>query len=861
MEEQFVDSFSQPGVVGAICRITAIAVLAAAFTVSAQDPEPAAASADSSTPVAEPADAAPAGISPVEAVAESAAPTPEPLPTIPVPEPPPEKVERVRDRDEPVKIDDIVVTAQKIKERPQDVPVAMTILNEEQLDRQKITQFTDLSRAVPSIEVFGQPGNADTRISIRGISTESFSVTAEQAVSLVVDGVVLGKAPAVSLFDVGRVEVLRGPQGTLFGKNSSAGVISVVTNAPDTSRFAAGGHVDFGSEFGYRLMQGTMNIPLFDNMALRINAGQSLTKGFVHNNPRNEDSEQQIDGFRARLLWDILPDLTFNLIADYEQQYTSEQIYLLFRKFDDAATGQPKPLPDCGGAYASDENRVSCNGDPTFNDGKSWGFSGQFEWNLGDHALTSISAYRRYTQYNEIDVDGLTGNYYNNANEFNNSVLSQELRIASRTTGRFRYVAGGYYSDSHVPNFLTQVIGGDMLLALGTGTVPISLCTMLGICVNDLFGLNQPNRYTADIKSMALFGQATYQLFDPLKLIGGLRYTRDDVRMVSVNYVGVALGLPVLQDLSPLIPLNEPLLGASKVDNLSWKAGLQYDFSRHLMSYFTASRGYKGPQVVFNPPNLIPGLDIPNVTLPTPASISIVRPEYPMAYELGLKSTLFGGLLAANLNLFHTKIKDFQSSSFNGQGDFTPNNIPSVVTKGAELDLFGYLGPGLQINGGLLYNKVTYPHPYFVNCTQVGPECPDTEAGTLQDIGGKQLIIAPRWKVTLAPEYSFGLPFATTGFVSVDAVYRSAMHFTASDDTRTEVSGRTVFGARIGVRDSMDSWEVSVFARNLTDRRNPAYVFAPYLLGSATAPGTDTSGHALYTESLRFIGVSVGARF
>lgn len=834
--------------------------------VSAPDapaPQPAASEAP---PPSAPAEAPP----PLETIAVE--------PLSPVAEPP--ETEAVEDGTSATALDAIVVTAERRVERLQDVPVAITVVNQKQMEAANVTQVTDLSRLAPALEVNGQPGNADTRISIRGISTESFSVTAEQAVSLVVDGVVMGKAPTVSLFDVGRVEVLRGPQGTLFGKNASAGVISISTNPPDPSRFMAGLRSDIGSEWNYRLLQASVNVPVGDTAAIRINAGQTNTDGFYRNVVRDQDSEQRIEGGRVRLLWDILPTLTLNLIADYEQQYTSEQIYLLFSQHDDADTGEPKPIPRCEGTYASRDITTTCNNDPTFNDGKAWGYSAQVEWLVGDYTINSITALRRYQQYNEIDVDGLDGNYYNNANSFNNRVLTQELRIASPYDDRLRYVAGVFFSDSHVPNFLDQIIGPDLLASVVTGAVGgnlddivsmlglpglnpstlLSLCSTLGICLGEAASLYQPNQYTADIVSKAAFAQFTFSVTEALKLIAGARYTRDDVRMVSSSYIGIDSGLfgdPII------IPQAQDLVGRDEVSALSWRAGLQYHWNDDVMTYFTASHGYKGPQIVFVPPNLIPGVDVGggSVTLPTPARIEYVKPEYPDDYQLGVKATLLGGLFAANAALFHTRIKDFQASVFNGQASFTPTNVPSVVTKGVELDLLGFLSENLMFNAGFLYNSATYPDNYKAACTQISDKCPDTDPETVQDIGGRQLVVAPKWKVTFSPQYSFDLPFRARGFVSADAVYRSSMHFSAAPDTRTEVDGRTTLGMRIGVRDPEDDWEVSLFGRNLTGEYNPAFLFAPYLLSSATTPDTTTTGQALYTESFRFYGISLGIRF
>ncbi|NGY04246.1 TonB-dependent receptor [Solimonas terrae] len=811
----------------------------------------------------DPADAAatPADAAAPAAVADGSSNTPAPLPTIPLPAgkaPAPPKA----DKQDDTSIAEVIVTAQKREERLQDVPLAITVIGKKQLEKQNISTTGDLARAAPAVEVNGEPGNPDTHLSIRGISTQSFSVTSEQAVSFVADGVVLGRAPSVSLFDIAQVEVLRGPQGTLFGKNSSAGVINVTTNKPDPGEFAAKLHADLSDEYDYRLLQGMINVPVSDNSALRIAAGQTYQSGFIHNNVTNKDSKTDIKGARARYLWDVTPDLRVNLIADYEKSYVSEQLYLLFSRYVDSKTGEPQPITGCGGAYATDSMRISCNGDPSNNTNEAWGFSGQIDWTLGDHTITSISSFRRYLQDGTLDVDGLPGMYYDNGNKFDNRVYSQELRIASPTGNWLEYVAGLYASKAHVPNYLQQNIGDDMLASLLTGTVPITLCATLQICLNgDVAQLQNPNTYIADLHSYAAFGQATMRFFDDWRFIVGARETRDEVEMTSTSYLGVKL----LNSATPIqVPMNAPLTGNDTVDNFSWKLGLQYDVTPVSMAYLTVSHGYKGPQIVFNPPGIIPTIDGLNSKLPTPASISIVKPEYPMDYEIGFKTLLWGGFYA-NLNLFYTKIEDFQSQVFNAQGTATPNNIPSIVTKGVELDFFGKPFTGFTINGGFLYNPAVYPN-YYVSCTQDGPQCgdnPNTEPteDNVENIKGQQLTLAPRWKYTLATDYEHPLFWGMSGFVGMDAVYRSNIRFMAQRDTRTNSGAHTIVGARIGLRQPEQGWTLSLFVRNLFDERYAQFKFAPYLLSNASAPGIDATGQALSTESFRFIGLTLDYEF
>ena len=736
--------------------------------------------------------------------------------------------------DEPARISEVVVTAQKREERLQSVPLAISLVGKQQLQQQNIANVEDLVRAVPALTTFGQPGNPDTRFSLRGLNTQSFSITSEQAVSFVLDGVVLGRTPSVNLFDISRVEVLRGPQGTLFGKNSSAGVVSIVTNAPKLGVFEAAGHADFGDKYDYRVLNGVVNLPLGDKAALRLSVGESSTDGFIHNAVRNQDSKRWVDGARARLLWEPTPDLTINVIADYEKQKTTEQAYLQFGKYDSKATGQPVAIPGCGvNTIITDDSRVSCNQDPSFFSGSDYGYSAQIDYSFaGGHTLTSITSYRRYLQNGRLDVDGLPVFAFDNGNIFNNNVFTQEVRVASPAGQRLEYVVGAYYSDTNVYNYLTQTAGPAMA-PLPPFMLPF----------------NNPNIAKSETKNKAIFGQATWHATDKLSLIAGGRGTWDDVSMVSQSFAGYGIAIPVTS-------LGAPLTTTDSRKNFSWKFGAQYQISDGLMAYATATHGYKGPQIQFHPPDatrLIIGLPI------QPATTTIVAPELPMDYEAGLKWTLFGGLIGANLNLFHTKVKHYQTSAFNATtATAEATNVPYATTKGVELDFFGRVSRNLTLAGGVIYNKATYG-PFQVTCTPgTNPNCP---ISGVVNVNGQQMQGAPEWKLNLSGEYERNIGSSLQGFVGADVVYTSKINFNQFPDPLQEVDAGAVVGARIGVRSQDRRWSASLFARNLFDERRPVFLYAPYLLSGSTAPGIVTQGRSYNTESFRMIGISLDGRF
>jgi iron complex outermembrane receptor protein len=734
-------------------------------------------------------------------------------------------------------VGEVIVTAQKREEKLQDVPVAVSVVGQQQLQQLHINEVGDLVHAVPALTVFGEPGNPETRFSIRGINTQSFSITSEQAVSFVLDGVVLGRAPTVGLFDVGQVEVLRGPQGTLFGKNASGGVISINTNAPVLGAYQAIAHAEFADRFDYRNLDGVVNLPLGDKAALRITAGENYDDGVVHNVVQDKDSVSRTDGTRARLLWEPTPDVTVNLIADYEKQQTSEQVYIQFAQFDNAA-GQPIPIPGCGANTLITKNsNVSCNEDPTTNTSTDYGFSGQVDWRLGGHTLTSITSYRRYEQSGSIDVDGLPQFGFDNGNIFNNKVFTQELRVASPTGGWMDYVFGGYYSDTQVYNALSQA-GGP------ASGLPAFLTP---------FG--NPNTARSETWDYALFGQATFHPTDKLSLIVGGRETRDQIHFASQSFVTVGALLP-----TPL-PLGPALDAQNQQTNFSWKLGVQYAFSRDLMAYATVTRGYKGPQIQFN----APALDLTTVTelvlgLPTPnASFSLIRPEIPTDYELGLKSSMFDGRLAVDGDIFYTRIDQFQTSAFNpNNGTVEATNIPYVTTAGVEIDVFGHPMHNLLLNGGLIYDEAEYG-PAVTSCAPTEPGlCP---ASLLLNIKGNQLASAPKWKVTASGEYDHDFSGGLQGFGQADVVYTSQIDFAEYSDPLQNEAGHAVVGLRAGLRSPDRRWSVAVFVRNLFDDRQPAYLYAPFLLSGSTAPGVNTAGRSYSIDSYRLVGVSLDGKF
>ncbi|MDB5432738.1 MAG: TonB-dependent receptor [Caulobacter sp.] len=725
--------------------------------------------------------------------------------------------------EEPATVAEIVVTASKREERLQDVPTAVTVVTGDQLSRQNVTEVSDLVRSAPALNSAGPFG----ALSMRGIGSISFSRTSESSVGVVVDGVALAGASTnpPALFDIARVEVLSGPQGTLFGRNSSGGVINIVTNAPNPTRFEALAHADIGTE-GNDLVRGMVNLPLGDTAALRISAAYAAQPEHQHNRFDGSDQHPESTGVRARLLWEPTDALSINIIGDYTLAKRDGGAAWTV-SYSTPGSALTNRLVACG-VHVGPSNDEGCVDGGNKGANLSWGVSGQVDWQVGGLTLTSITALRKVRlDTDAYDVDSTSAFRLNQTGPADSDNVSQELRLTSPSGARLEYVAGLYYFHSDFAGAVLQ-----------RGPV----ATDLGLP----FILGQNLATTADTTSAAAFGQATFHVTDRFRLVGGLRYGSEKVTATTV--VTLAPGAVA------------PIAAASNVNAsaddayFSYRVGAQFDFTSRIMAYVTYARGYKGPAI--NDQAAGPGIPV------------LVRPEIPKTVEAGLKTTLFDGRLGANLAVFHTEVEDFQSQFFDpAAAAFIFGNAPKLTSKGFSLDVFGRPVKGLTLNGGVAYTDARYGGGYVVACGQgqtLAQGCQNIVVGGVivgqgDDAGGNRLVGTPEWKVTFSGEYQHRIAGGFMGFVQVDLVYNSKIYSSAAFDPLTDIDGATIVGGRIGLRTQDGRYGVSLYARNLFDTFRPTVRFPT----PAAAQQLDPKSYSQMAgpESSRVVGVSLDARF
>ena len=724
---------------------------------------------------------------------------------------------------EPATVAEIVVTASKREERLQSVPTSVTVVTGDQISRQNVNEVADLVRSAPTLNSAGPFG----ALSMRGIGSISFSRSSESSVGVVVDGVALAGASTnpPALFDIARVEVLSGPQGTLFGRNSSGGVVNIVTNAPNPTRFEALAHADIGTE-GNDVVRGMVNLPLGDTAALRVSAAYAAQPEHQHNRFDGSDQRPESTGLRARLLWEPNDTVSVNIIGDYTLAKRDGGAAWAV-SYSTPGSALTNRLVACG-VHVGPSNDEGCVDGGNKGSNLSWGGSGQVDWQVGGLTLSSITALRKVRiDTDAYDVDSTSAFRLNQTGPADSDNVSQELRLTSPSGSRLEYVAGLYYFHADFDGAVLQ--RGPVAADLG---VP--------------FILGQNLATTAETTSSAAFGQATFHVTDQLRLVGGLRYGSERVEAKTV--VTLAPGAVA------------PIAGAANVNAstsdtyVSYRIGAQYDFTSYVMGYVTYARGYKGPAIN----DQAAGAGIP----------ILVKPEIPKSFEVGLKTTLFDGRVGANIALFHTEVDDFQSQFFDPTAAaFIFGNAPKLTSKGFTLDVFGRPVKGLTLNAGIAYTDARYGAGYVVACGQgqtLAQGCENIVVGGVivghgDDAGGNRLVGTPEWKVTFSGEYQHDIAGRFTGFVQGDVVYNSKIYSSAAFDPLTDIDGDAIVGGRIGLRTLDGRYGVSIYARNLFDTFRPTVRFPT----PAAAQQLDPKSYSqmMGPESSRVVGVSLDARF
>jgi iron complex outermembrane receptor protein len=711
---------------------------------------------------------------------------------------------------------EIIVTAQKRSERLQDVPVAVSVISGDALAAQGKVSLEGAQYLVPTLNFLKSGTTLNQSLFLRGVGTATFSIAGEPSVSTVVDGVVFARAGEAfgDLVDIDQLEVLRGPQGTLFGKNASAGVINIISKKPTRD---LGGYVEAGfftkSEFRGRAV---LNLPLGDNVRSRVTGFYNSYDGNIYNTAVNKT----VNGFkhyggRLQIEADPTPGLKLAFIADYHRNddnccaeviatgtpVVSGTTVTGFTTTNPAFTVLPTPQGDKSRQIA--QNLITATKET------GYGFSLQGDLDIGDHTLTSITAYRDYKNTEIRDGDFLPNAYvgFNQLHDFGpqtGHTFSQEIRIASPAKQFVTYVLGAYYSRAVSERIFTR---NDVVCNTTPGTTPSPLvpCGSAGAPASTF-----PTG-TADFGStfdnLAFFGQGTVNVAPRFRIIGGLRYSLDHLDVFHKRVTALA-GPGIQPNFDQGVYNNGagggvsngvPFTASTKNTNLSGKAGLQFDLSRDSTAYASYSRGYKGPayNVFFNL---------------TATGTNVIAPETSDAYEIGLKNTLAGGKLVLNLAAFYAKYHNFQANNPDlvaGVVVTRFTNAGEVSTRGVELDAIFRPARDFSLSGGVAY-------------TDAKVDQFNAPAGAAVVPSGTPLGFAPKWKGNLSADYRWRTGGAFDVMMGAQGSYQSSeLALFASDAVQRglgTIKGYGLVNLSAGVTSTDDNYRLTFQVRNLFDQ-------------------------------------------
>jgi iron complex outermembrane receptor protein len=763
---------------------------------------------------------------------------------------------------DPNKVQSVVVTANKRVERLENVPMAISVISEAEIQRTNIREIEDVVAMTPSLTQASGTTAANNALFMRGIGTVSVGIGVESDVAVIIDDIPIAVQFQAfrDLADVSRIEVLKGPQSTLFGKSAVAGALNIVTK-PITGPMTYRGSV-YRADDGEWRVGASMGGRLTDTFGMRIAANKNEMPG----NFTNLTTGDKVNGssgktFMAKLSWTPIRNLDIDFLPHYNQQRNSRGVTAVngfYRSTGSAAAGNLVQTPaDLATAYMNGNaqlpasvtlaginpydpnNRFVRRDFPTGINSKTAGTGLKFAYTLPNEAqLMSITSYEHYTANDYRDQDfvdvptiarpGETkfsiGNNQFGTYEINSK--TQELRLVSPDQGRFRYLAGLWWSKNTIDRHFIR-----------------GFCVKPSNCTAN--SPSSPTNYYTDIYNInkAVFGQATWDFAPTWTLVAGLRRNQEEsgfnyIRNFYTDQLDRASFVP-----GP-VGVDQFSSSGNKDNATTGKLSIQKQLTPELMVYAMTATGHKGKAY--------------DVTSGLKASAAFpVAPETSRTVELGTKANLFNGRMAIAATVYNTDFKSYQQNvSFVLPNDPTIytqlNSIPKIRTRGFELDTNFILTTGWSVNAALAYTRPTIVDWKNGPCYQdnTNPAIGTTgkgENGSLagwnracvaivpgsttgvQDLTGGVFPGTPKVKVNIGSNYDYkfaSLPFSA--FINGNVRYQSDYQTSINNDPRAVNDSYTIADLGFGIRDNKDRYRVSFRINNLFDR---------FYIGNANASG------------------------
>jgi outer membrane receptor protein involved in Fe transport len=768
-------------------------------------------------------------------------------------------------------LEEVIVTAQKRVESLQDVPIAVSAVSGEKINDIGITGLEELTLYTPNVNI--NSGRGTPNLFIRGVGSGQNSGF-EQSVGMYIDGVYSGRGQLSNVpitMDLERVEILKGPQGILFGKNTIGGAINITTAKP-TDQFEGYADALYSPDDGEQLYHVVVSGPIAGDLAGRLAVRYEGMDGWWDNKTLNDEGPDKDNWYaRGSLRWDASDTLEVHFkyeYGDFDQSDLPAVVYESdFAGQENFAGTVPFPVisdHDKGAGDFSDRNSTETDvAALTVN------------WDLAFATLTSITAWSAYDmdRVQNTDIAAVPAIHRTQQEQYDQ--YSQEIRLVSPGGETIDWIVGAYYQQAEL-EVSRRYLELDLLLLGPLLQVPL---------VNTLDGPTPPSIFDQDSDSWAIFLQGTWNITDRVRVAGGVRYD-DETKKLDKQVLSPRLGARFGANTIVFAnPANNALIedlrshtffGLDRSeDQVTWSGNVQWDIGDATMVYASVGTGYKsggydesysnaGTEIrlgdVFTGEptgGVIPGAD---------PSILEYQDESVLAYELGAKMSLLDGAAELNLALFRMEYDDLQVSSLVGDV-FKVGNAGEATSQGFEADGRWLLGERLILGGSIAYLDAEYDDFDTATCTVPQEADPLNNPGCLrpdgtniapgesgfQNLEGEPLVYSPDWSANLFVEYAFPLGNNLELRLNADANYRDSFYSTLDLDPATRHDSYTKYNARLALAAVDDKWSVAIVGKNLTDEETNVF--------NNDVPATASNSYYGVPERPRSFAVQARYRF
>lgn len=807
-------------------------------------------------------------------------------------------------------VEEIIVTSTKREENIQDVPLAVTALSALQVERAGIKDLRDLPTLSPSFNMnSSQTESQGTTLRIRGVGTTGNNIGLESAVGVFLDGVYLSR-PGIALgdlVDVQQIEVLRGPQGTLFGRNTSAGALNIKTKKPDLSEPEYWANATVGNLGTYGVQAGVSAPIVAERLGFRFSGAWRTQDGLVKSTTGAESNTRDRYSLRGQLYWAINDDLDIRFIGDYgkaEEECCDAPITFetpLVAAGAYAAAGLPANAGVTVSGHGAVKDRDS-NAEQFENPYEQWGISAELNWDLGPASVVYLLAYRdfnaesvQHSDFVSLDVFSVPGN--TGFNSFDDiTTFSQEFRVQGELD-RLDWMVGIYWSQEEIEELGTLQLGSDFseyisgsgwwgaitpLAGSALDAIPLPLGGTFGAARLspdaarafadgvDPAGSFAANRYRQNSDGWSIFTHNTFHVTDKFDATVGLRWI-DEEKHGSYNQVaasnqactntianaavipsaavrGIAVGFMCFPF---AVVADQPGSPAGTFDDifsdeeLAYTFALAYAFLEDVNAYASYSHGFKAG-----------GFNLDATAAGGGANPSFLS-ETTDAYEIGVKTLLFDGRVRGNLAVFHMEMEDFQVLEFTGVR-FQTFNVAKAKSTGFEVELVANLLEGLDLSASVTWADARYPG----SCGGNG-----AVPAQVASLCGNDLTNAPEWASVLGASYEDDLPWGglsyfVNGSMRIESDRRTSTQ--AVDPTSRVRSVDDIqennekVNLRAGLSGEEGHWTVEMWAMNVFDKQTKNVTFNTPLRG-ISAVGTSSRG--VFIEQPRMYGATVRVAF